>query len=147
MRLALLFAFVLSATSTLATAQTDAPTLKITWPPEGATIPLAAGGERSIGVVTESNFKLKPAGTCGSDTRCGHVHMKIDPDGDTCNLPGRPSNSMNSDFGGPLIKANFGACQSPTGTHVIGVLLADDHHKPILVNGQPVTALVKVTTK
>jgi len=29
---------------------------------------------------------------------------------------------------------------------VIGVLLADDQHRPVLVNGKPVTALVNVTT-
>ena len=95
----------------------------------------------------QSNFKLMPAGQCGSDTRCGHLHMKIDPDGDQCNQPGKPYNSMNSDFGGDLIKADFGACQSPKGEHVIGVLLADDRHQPVLVGGKPVTALVRVTTR
>lgn len=29
---------------------------------------------------------------------------------------------------------------------VIGVLLADDQHRPVLVNGKPVTAPVNVTT-
>ena len=129
------------------TAAQEAPTLRIAWPPEGATLPLGQDGERAIGVVVESNFKLQPAGQCGSDPRCGHIHMKIDPDGDNCNLPGRPYNSMNSDFGGPLIKANFGACKTPTGDHVIGILLADDQHKPVLMNGKPITALVKVTTR
>ena len=95
---------------------------------------------------------LQRRGICGlrqhgGDPRCGHVHMKIDPQGDSCNLPGLPANSMNSDFGGPLIKANFGACPSPTGEHVIGVLLANDQHKPVLVDGKPVTALVKVTAR
>ncbi|RZS30029.1 hypothetical protein EV687_3514 [Corticibacter populi] len=128
------------------TAQTEPATLKIVWPPSGATVPLNADGERAIGVLVESNFKLLAAGQCGSDKRCGHVHMKIDPQGDSCNLPGRPYNSMNSDFGGPLIKANFGACAVPTGEHVIGVLLADDHHQPVLIDGKPVTALVQVRT-
>jgi hypothetical protein len=50
-------------------------------------------------------------------------------------------------FGGDLIKAHFGYCSEAAGKHVIGVLLADDHHKPILVDGKPVTALVTVTTK
>ena len=40
----------------------------------------------------------------------------------------------------------FEAEQMAPGKHVIGVLLADDHHKPILVDGKPVTALVTVTT-
>lgn len=125
----------------------EAPSLQITWPPEGSTVQLGSDPERSIGVVVQSNFKLKPAGQCGGDPRCGHLHLKIDPEGDTCNLPGRPYNSMNSDFGGDLIKARFGPCTSPTGPHVIGVLLADDHHQPVLVNGKPVIALVRVTTR
>jgi hypothetical protein len=54
---------------------------------------------------------------------------------------------MNSDFGGDLISARFGHCPTATGEHVIGILLADDHHRPILVNGRPVTALVRVTTR
>ncbi|MNW19741.1 hypothetical protein D3C71_2198630 [compost metagenome] len=53
---------------------------------------------------------------------------------------------MNSDFGGPLIKAHFGACGVATGEHVIGVLLADDRHQPVLVDGKPVTATVRVRT-
>ena len=125
----------------------DAPTLQIVWPPEGASVQLGTDPERTIGVVVKSNYKLLAAGQCGSDTRCGHIHMKIDPEGDSCNLPGRPYNSMNSDFGGELVKARFGPCPSPAGQHVIGILLADDHHRPILVNGKPVTQLVRVTTR
>ncbi len=124
-----------------------APTLTIVWPPEGATIPLGPNAEGAIGVVVRSNIPLAAAGTCPGDTACGHVHMKIDPDGDSCNIPGRAYNSMNSDHGGNLIIARFGHCPSRTGTHVIGILLADDHHRPILVDGKPVTALVRVTTQ
>lgn len=124
----------------------EPPTLTVVWPPEGATIPLAGDAEGAIGVVVDSNFRLMPAGACGDDTRCGHVHMKIDPEGDSCNIPDRPYNSMNSDFGGQLIVARFGHCQTVTGEHVIGILLADDNHQPILVDGNPVTSLVTVTT-
>lgn len=144
-RLAFLFAAALWASA--ASAQESAPTLQIVWPPEGAVVQLGSDAERSIGVVVQSNYRLLAAGQCGSDKRCGHVHMKIDPEGDSCNLPGRPYNSMNSDFGGELIKARFGPCPSPTGEHVIGILLADDQHKPVLVDGKPVTRLVKVTTR
>ena len=73
--------------------------------------------------------------------------MKIDPAGNTCNLLGRSYDSMNSDYGGNLIKANFAACQQVTGQHVIGVLLVDDRHQPVLVHGKPVTAQVTVTTR
>jgi hypothetical protein len=121
--------------------------LEIVWPAEGMVVPLGTDPERAIGVVVQSNFALRPAGQCGSEPRCGHVHMKIDPNGDSCDIPGRPYNSMNSDFGGDLISARFGHCPNATGEHVIGILLADDHHRPVLVNGRPVTALVRVTTR
>jgi hypothetical protein len=126
---------------------TDVPTLEIVWPVPESTIQLGTDPEQAIGVLVKSNFALLPAEKCGSNARCGHVHMKIDPEGDDCNIPGRAYNSMNSDFGGELIKARFGHCTSPAGRHVIGVLLADDNHKPVLVDGRPVTALVSVVTK
>jgi hypothetical protein len=125
----------------------DRPTLEIVWPVAGSVIELGNDPEKAIGVIVRSNFTLLPAGECDGVGQCGHVHMKIDPTGDTCNIPGKPYNSMNSDFGGDLIKARFGHCPDAAGKHVIGVLLADDHHKPILVDGKPVTALVTVTTK
>jgi len=121
--------------------------LEIAWPAQGMVIPLGSDPERAIGVVVRSNFTLRPAGQCGDEPRCGHIHMKLDPQGDSCNIPGRPYNSMNSDVGGDLIKARFGHCPIAAGQHVIGILLADDHHRPVLVNGQPVTALVQVTTQ
>lgn len=126
---------------------TDVPTLEIVWPVPNSTIQLGSDAEQAIGVLVKSNFALLPAGKCGSNTRCGHVHMKIDPETDDCNIPGRAYNSMNSDFGGELIKARFGHCTTSAGSHVIGVLLADDNHKPVLVDGKPVTALVPVITK
>ena len=125
----------------------DQPSLKIVWPAPDMVVELGPDAEKAIGVVVENNFALRPAGQCGSNERCGHVHMKIDPQGDSCNIPGRAYNSMNSDFGGDLVKARFGHCPDPSGRHVIGILLADDHHKPIIVDGKPVTALVTVTTK
>jgi hypothetical protein len=125
----------------------DRPILEIVWPGAGSVVELGSDPERAVGVVVRSNFTLLPAGQCGDNRRCGHIHMRIDPDGDSCNIPGRPYNSMNSDFGGDLIKARFGHCPDATGRHVIGVLLADDHHRPILVDGAPVTALVAVTTR
>ena len=136
-----------SAMAQTAGADQAAPSLQILWPTEGSTIQLGTDPERAIGMVVSSNFRLKPAGQCGDDKRCGHVHLKIDPNGDTCNQPGKPYNSMNSDFGGPLIAARFGFCTQATGEHVIGILLADDHHRPVMVNGQPITALVKVKTQ
>ena len=138
-------ALAFSLLSLAAQAQ-DRPALEIVWPKAGSVIELGNDPEKAIGVVVRGNFALLPAGQCDNH-RCGHVHMKIDPAGDTCNIPGKPYNSMNSDFGGDLIKARFGHCPHAVGKHVIGVLLADDRHQPILVDGKPVTALVTVTTK
>ena len=120
------------------------PTLEIVFPPPAGTVTAGRDSDRSVGVVVHSNFRLMPAGQCGGDRRCGHLHLKVDPQGDSCNLPGRPYNSMNSDVGGSLIRAHLGACPQWQGEHVIGVLLADDHHRPVMVDGQPVTATVKL---
>src|SRR5947199_8325128 len=106
----------------------ERPTLEIVWPRSGSSIALGQDKEGSIGVVVRSNFRLLAAGACAEDRRCGHVHMKIDPDGDSCNAPGKPYNSMNSVFGGDLIKATFGYCTTSAGKHVISIFLADDPH-------------------
>jgi hypothetical protein len=141
----LILAFI---TLSLAAAHADdRPTLEIVWPQEGAVIELGSDPEKAIGVLAKSNYALLAEGLCGENRLCGHLHMKIDPAGDTCNIPGKSYNSMNSNFGGDLIKARFGHCPDPLGTHVVGILLADDHHQPILVDGKPVTARVTVTTK
>lgn len=125
----------------------DQPMLTISWPPPEAAITVGDDQEKAVGVVVKSNFTLKPAGQCGAETNCGHIHMKIDPQDDSCNIPGKPYNSMNSDTGGELIKAQFGYCKMVKGKHVIGVLLADDHHRPVIWNGKPVTALVPVVVQ
>lgn len=137
----------LTAAGALPAGAEEPPRLEIVWPTEGMVIPLGSDPEGAIGVVVRSNFLLRAAGQCGGEPRCGHIHMKLDPEGDSCNIPGRPYNSMNSDVGGDLVKARFGHCATPRAEHVIGVLLADDHHRPILVNGRPVTAVVRVTTQ
>lgn len=141
-----ILALTVTLFSLTAASADDKPTLEIVWPPAGTSVELGADDEMAIGVVVKSNFALVPAGQCGDNDQCGHVHMKIDPAGDTCNIPGRPYNSMNSDFGGNLIEARFGHCSNPAGTHVIGILLADQDHNPIIVDGKPVTAEVAVTT-
>ena len=145
LRIIAIAGLVASLSVTTAHAQ-DRPTLEIAWPPAGSVVTLGDDPERAIGVVVRSNFALRPAGSCRDNRQCGHVHMKIDPKGDSCNIAGKPYNSMNSDFGGELIKARFGHCPNPRGAHVIGILLADDHHQPIRVDGKPVTATVAVTT-
>ena len=80
--------------------------------------PLSSSGKAVQG-VPKSNFELFPAMQCGEKRQCGHLRMKIYPKGDSCNIPERPYNSMNSDFGGDLIKARFGHCPNALGSHVI----------------------------
>lgn len=147
LRMPLLTTLLLAGFSLPCRAESDAPTLRILWPKDQSEITLGDDPEHAIGVVVQSNFVLKAAGQCGAEPRCGHLHLKVDPTGDSCNIPGRPYNSMNSDIGGDLIKARLGHCPSPTGKHVIGVLLADDHHQPVLVDGKPVVALVTVNAR
>ena len=81
-------------TTAISAVAQDKPNLEIVWPKANSVIALGDDPEKSIGVVVRSNFKLLAAGQCGDDKRCGHVHMNIDPDGDTCNIPGRPYNSI-----------------------------------------------------
>lgn len=52
---------------------------------------------------------------------------------------------MNSDIGGDLIEARFGHYPTATGAHEGGIFLADDHHHPVLVDGNPDLRIVKVT--
>jgi hypothetical protein len=125
-----------------------APTMVVSSPAPNATVVLGQDQEQTVDVVVAvTDFTLKAAGQCGGDERCGHLHLKIDPSGDSCNIPGRGYNSMNSDVGGNLVKARFAYCDPPTGAHVIGVLLAHDNHQPVMVDGKPVTALVPVIAK
>src|SRR5688572_22541809 len=59
----------------------ESPMLEIVWPPAGAVIELGSNDGQTIGVVVKSNFALVQAGLCGDNHACGHIHMKIDPEG------------------------------------------------------------------
>jgi hypothetical protein len=124
------------------------PTPAIVSPAAGSVVTLGGDREKAVGVtVSVTDFTLRAAGQCGGNPRCGHLHLKIDPEMDHCNIPGRAYNSMNSDTGGNVVQARFGYCTTPTGSHVIGILLANDNHSPVLVGGKPVTATVTVTAR
>lgn len=132
----------------VAAAAEERPTLAIVSPLQGMTIAVGDDTERSIQVrVQVTGFTLRAAGQCGGDSRCGHLHLKIDPEGDSCNIPNRSYNSMNSDTGGDTIQARFGHCPSPNGPHVIGILLAHDDHTPVIIDGRPVVATAFVTVR
>jgi hypothetical protein len=91
----------------------EPPTLEIVSPIAGSSIELGADLEKAIGVVLKSNYALLPAGKCGTNPQCGHVHMKIDPSGETCNIPGMPYNSMNSDVAATSSKLASATVQMP----------------------------------
>ena len=65
--------------------------------------PPRRGSRRRVGGIVPSNFRLISAGSCDGDPRCGQTHPKVDPQGDSCTIPGKTHDSMNSDFGGPPI--------------------------------------------
>src|SRR5690242_3991571 len=86
----------------------DAPSIAIATPGDGATVSLGADPQKSVELaVTVANFTIKPQGQCGGATDCGHIHLKIDPAGDSCNAPGSQGNSTNAATGTNRIKANF----------------------------------------
>lgn len=134
----------------LATARAgDAPpTIAIAAPSDGAVVILGNDPQRSVELELKvANFALKPQGQCGGAADCGHIHLKIDPAGDTCNAPKSPGNSTNAPTGTNRIRANFAFCPNPLGRHIVGVGLAHDDHSPVLVDGKPVTAFIVVTAQ
>jgi hypothetical protein len=142
------FIVLLSSVASPGHSHAEPPALTIVSPAPNAKIIFGSDQEKAIDVMVKAaNFTIRPAGQCDGTPQCGHLHLKIDPSGDACNIPGRPYNSMNSDTGGEVIKARFGHCQSPSGTHVIGILLANDNHTPVIIDGKPVTASVTVMAK
>jgi hypothetical protein len=129
-------------------ANSGIPSLFIASPSPNRSVKLGDDTEKSVKVVVvASNFVIRPAGQCGANQNCGHLHLKIDPTGDTCNIPGRNYNSMNSDTGTDVVMAHFAHCPNPSGLHTIGILLAHDNHTPVIVEGKPVTAAVSINTE
>ncbi|MBR0643153.1 hypothetical protein [Plastoroseomonas hellenica] len=147
-RLAILAVLAALLSISAAAPATEPPRLSILSPAEGAEVVLAPGPEGSVAVrVSVPGFLLRAAGACGGAPNCGHLHLKADFEGDSCNAPGRPYNSRNSDTGGDTILAHLGHCPVPTGRHSIGILLANDDHSTVLVDGRPVIATVTVVAR
>jgi hypothetical protein len=119
------------------------PTIAITAPANNGTLTLAA----NIGNITytTTDFTLMAPGTCpsGGTTPCGHVHVLID--GTACNDTASAAPYNIASNGSPAA-ANFGFCPTADGAHTIVLELHNDDHTPFQVNGQTVSATVKVTT-
>ncbi len=63
-------------------------TIEIAAPGDGAAVTLGGDAQRSVELeVRVGNFTLKPQGQCAGAADCGHVRLKIDPAGDSCNAP------------------------------------------------------------
>lgn len=124
---------------------TTAASITITAPTDNGTLTLAS----KIGNITytTTGFTLMAPGTCPSNDNdtppCGHVHVLID--GTACNdtASGAPYNIASN---GSPAAANFGLCPTADGPHTIVLELHNDDHTPYQINGQTVSATVKVTT-
>jgi hypothetical protein len=118
--------------------------LTISSPAANATVQMSA--TRTLPIeFTLSGFTLQMAGTCGSNTDCGHLHLRID--GDSCNnvQMGKPYNAVA--YVSP-ITANLALCPSASGTHTFLLELHDDHHAPVMDSyGTPITAQVRATVQ
>ena len=129
-------------------AASEAPTIAIVSPAPGSAVALGDDAGKSVAVkIAVTNFTIRPVGQCAGIANCGHVHLKIDHPSDACNAPNSGGNSTNGDTGGDSIVAYFGFCPTPRGEHVVVVALAKDDHSFFLVDGKPVTAIVKVSAK
>jgi hypothetical protein len=60
-----LTSFVASLPLAAAHAQ-DLPTLEIVWPKAGSIVELGDDVEKAVGIVVQSNHRLRPAGGCGA---------------------------------------------------------------------------------
>jgi hypothetical protein len=71
----------------------DDPTLAITalqpvggprWEPgSGTCVEVGRDPKQTIALLAATNYRLRPAGTCGSFSQCGTVRVRLDPSGDT----------------------------------------------------------------
>ena len=99
-----------------------------------------------------TNFTLRDPGQCGSLANCGHIHLRIDGTGSTCNSPFTEGGGYNNQISsGTTAQARFNFCTAPatpTGTHTITLQLHDDMHNPVVdSSGQQIQAQVAVTVQ
>jgi hypothetical protein len=124
--------------------------IQIVSPAADASATLLAGEGKELPIAFSiEGITLRPAGTCGSDPDCGHVHLLID--GTACNAPGAPYNVQSA--GSPIgddryeVNALFKWCQMATGSHTVRITLQKDDHSDYTDEaGIHIAAEVKVTT-
>jgi len=126
-------------------AASETPSLTITGPTDGASVPLAADAPRTLWLTFEvTGLTLREPGTClASDQPCGHVVVHVD--GDACNADGADFNSAGS--GSPL-GASMVHCADAAGSHEVQLSLAkDDRTAWTDDDGAPIAATITVTTE
>jgi hypothetical protein len=106
---------------------TGTPAVRILSPFDGSIIEHASDADKTVPVKFDvTDLRLAPAGTCGKDPACGHVHLLVD--GASCNAAGEHYN--NSGTASPL-SAKVARCLSATGRHTLTVQLHRDDHSPL----------------
>jgi hypothetical protein len=118
----------------------EAAALVITSPaPNGQ---LTMGADQRVPIAfTVSGFTLAMPGTCpAGDTKCGHVHLKID--GAACNDVAGGKAYNNAGFASP-IWGNLSFCPTAAGSHNALLELHNDDHTAHMNQGAPVTAMVR----
>jgi hypothetical protein len=136
----LLFSVIL-----LAACGSSGPTIAISSPNAGATVPLGTDAMKSVSVsFSTTGFTLMAPGATNCPTgTCGHVHLFIDGSG--CTPAGAP---YNNDGVTSPVSAYFIACQTPTGSHTVSVELHNNDHTPVTdSSGKTIAGSVTFTTQ
>ncbi len=150
--LPLLLAFALVGCADVGTAEpptprqaSATPTLAITSPTAGETLPLLADAPRTLSISFDvTDFTLREPGTClASEAPCGHVVVHVD--GDACNADGADFNAAGA---GSPVGAALLHCPESAGAHTFTLTLANDDRTPWTgADGAGVTASVAATTE
>lgn len=126
------------------------PQLRIVSPTAGETVTMGTDMKVAI-VISANDFAIKSPTDCGTDVRCGVVHVNID--GDACNQPGKPYNNVLADgtLGQDFVtQALFEYC-SPAqryGTHNVTVSLRKPDGSTVIgEGGVPAAATISLVTK
>jgi hypothetical protein len=126
------------------------PTLAITSPTEGATVTMGGDANKTVAIdFATQNLVLEAypgAGPCAGNPVCGVLSLNID--GNDCNAPGGGPQANNYGATGSSIDAYLAYCPVPAGPHTVSLILIDDAGVgPLMVNGQPLSASVNITTQ
>lgn len=123
--------FVLFTCFVAAGCHHDGPSVSVVRPDDGSQIRLSSDLRLTL-VISAEGVTLEPLGACGGAAGCAVAALNID--GDACNEPGKPYNSvldagsLGHDF---YIDAHFDRCPAArrAGRHEITISLRRDGHE------------------